>query len=93
MKQHTRIQWCILYLNAYFPCDYFFEKGFSINFIWLPPDDPETITIDCTYVPDADRALLNESVEKMKEAVKAFAEAYGWDWIKIKERVTMLKLK
>ncbi len=87
----NRIEWLSLLLNSQLRQDATVDNPFSLNIVY---SDHETILIFVRYQPNVSREILNMSVETAREVTQITAKSYGWDkWVKIKERVEMVKPK
>jgi hypothetical protein len=85
----TRIEWLALSLQSNLRQDATVDSPFSLNVV---NSDHETILILVRYQPNADREIMNMSVETAREVTQITAKSYGWNsWVKIKERVEMVK--
>lgn len=85
----TRIEWLALVLQSQLRQDFTPDSPFALNVI---NTDHETILIFVRYQPHVDREILNMTVDTAREVAQITTKSYGWSsWVKIKERVEMVK--
>jgi hypothetical protein len=52
---------------------------------------PNTIILRVRYMPNEDRAVMNQIIENKKQLIHATAKGYQWDsWLKVEEDVAPL---
>lgn len=87
----NRIEWLALLLNSELRQEATVDSPYSLAIVYT---DHETILIFVRYHPNIDREILNTAVETTREVIQITAKRYGWEkWVKVKERVEMVKLK
>ncbi len=87
----NRIEWLALLLNSQLRQDATVDSPYSLAIV---NTDHETILIFVRYQPNVDREILNTAVETARDVIQITAKSYGWGkWVKVKERVEMVKPK
>ena len=87
----NRIEWLVLVLQTQLRQDQTVDSPFSLNVV---ATDHETILIFVTYQPNADRVIMNMAVDTARKVIQITTKGYGWSsWVKIKERIEMVKPK
>ncbi len=85
----TRIDYLATVLQASLRRDAVSEDDFDLGITYT---DSETILIYVRYHPNADRKIINMTIESAHRVIKTTAHGYGWDgWVKIKEDVDVYK--
>ena len=87
----TRLEWLAVNLEAENRVDLGSgSQDFGMNF--LPDEQNNAIVIFASYLPSADRVLVNKQISDAREIVLRQAKIYGWSqWIKVREHIEMMK--
>jgi ABC-type proline/glycine betaine transport system substrate-binding protein len=87
----TRIDWLATTLQASLREDALETHGYMLQITY---SDSETILIYVRYTRDANRQIMNMSIDTARSVIHTTAKSYGWDdWVKIREDIEMGKNK
>jgi hypothetical protein len=86
----TRLEWLEVTLNAEYSAG-LSDDQYTVGFI--AEADGRTIRLFVSYDPKVDRELLNHVVDTAKGTIMDTARGLKWDWVQVKEDVTMRKQK
>lgn len=85
-----KLEWIALQMNAI--CG---KKGnatsMSYDVSFVPDFANDALIIDVSHGPRANRTEMIEYLNLMRDLTNMKAEQLGWDWLKVKEKVTQRK--
>ena len=85
----TRMDWLVLMCQASLREDSLDKNGYMLE---ITASDPETVVISVTYTADANRQIMNMSIDTARKVINMDAKGYGWDkWLKIHENLELAK--
>lgn len=85
----TKLEWLALRLNANHRTN-LLDTDDEFMLIFVPIHKTDTIRILVYYDPEADRKVMNMTVDAARKAIDIIAEGKGWDgWVQIKEEINM----
>jgi hypothetical protein len=87
----TRLEWLAVALNAADRTDPSPDKLYELFYMQNELED--AIIINVFYHPAVNREIMNADIIGAQKVIKAYIEAYGWDWVRIRENVQMKQSK